>query len=122
LHNKDSQEFTGFEFDTKGGALPHRLEKQMKRQRERRAESCSPSEGEETSAGTGRRRIAAEERWSPARGLIARKPGAVAGQGRRNEPGLGLGQRRFFKNGVWAYRTVYSVCPVHTGQRTVAVR
>jgi hypothetical protein len=27
----------------------------------------------------------------------------------------------FFKNRLWAHRTVYSACPVHTGQRTVAV-
>jgi hypothetical protein len=28
----------------------------------------------------------------------------------------------FFKNELWAHRTVYSACSVHTGQRTVAVR
>ena len=27
-----------------------------------------------------------------------------------------------FKNAIWAHRTVYSACPVHTGQCTVAVR
>jgi hypothetical protein len=30
----------------------------------------------------------------------------------------GSGGERFFKNGVWTHRTVYSACPVHTGQRT----
>jgi hypothetical protein len=35
-------------------------------------------------------------RRSPEEGSDRQKPGAVAGQGRRNEPGLGLGQRRFF--------------------------
>jgi hypothetical protein len=34
----------------------------------------------------------------------------------------GSGGERFFKNRIWAHRTVYSACPVHTGQRTVAVR
>jgi hypothetical protein len=26
--------------------------------------------------------------------------------------------KNFFKNELWAHRTVYSACPVHTGQRT----
>jgi hypothetical protein len=30
--------------------------------------------------------------------------------------------KEFFKKRVWAHRTVYSACPVHTGQRTVAVQ
>jgi hypothetical protein len=34
----------------------------------------------------------------------------------------GSGRRNFFKNASWAHRTAYSACPVHTGQRTVAVR
>jgi hypothetical protein len=34
----------------------------------------------------------------------------------------GSGRERFFKNRIWAHRTVYSACSVHTGQRTVAVR
>jgi hypothetical protein len=65
---------------------------------------------------------AGEEGWSPARGRL---PETERGwpEGRGNEPGLGLGQRRIFlKNRVWAHRTVYSACPVHTGHRTVAVR
>jgi hypothetical protein len=34
-------------------------------------------------------------------------------------PDLGREQgKRFFKNELWAHRTVYSACPVHTGQRT----
>jgi hypothetical protein len=27
----------------------------------------------------------------------------------------------FFKNRLWAHRTVYSACPVHTRQRTIAI-
>jgi hypothetical protein len=45
------------------------------------------------------------------------------GKEEKKEPGLGLGQGKiFFKNRVWAHRTVYNTCSVHTGQRTVAVR
>jgi hypothetical protein len=36
--------------------------------------------------------------------------------------GSGSGGEVFFKNRLWAHRTVYNVCPVHTGQRTVAIR
>jgi hypothetical protein len=36
--------------------------------------------------------------------------------------GLGRERGKIFKNRIWAHRTVYSVSPVHTGQRTVAVR
>jgi hypothetical protein len=32
------------------------------------------------------------------------------------------GLEAFLKNAIWAHRTVYSACPVHTGQRTVDVR
>jgi hypothetical protein len=42
--------------------------------------------------------------------------------GRNNEPLARLGLEAFFKNAIWAHRIVYSACPVHTGQRTVAVR
>jgi hypothetical protein len=40
----------------------------------------------------------------------------------RKEPMLGLRPRRFFKNRLWAHQTVYSPCPMHNGQHTVAVR
>jgi hypothetical protein len=66
---------------------------------------------------------------------IATGEGGVAGgQELTPETERGSGQRgnrawpraqagkRFFKNRLWAHRTVYSACPVHTGQRTVAVR
>jgi hypothetical protein len=44
-------------------------------------------------------------------------------ENREEMPGLGCEQgKRFFKNELWAHRTVYSACPVHTGQRTIAVR
>jgi hypothetical protein len=43
-------------------------------------------------------------------------------QREKKTSGSAAGWRRFFKNRVWAHRTVYSACPVHTGQRTVAVR
>jgi hypothetical protein len=34
----------------------------------------------------------------------------------------GSGEGRVFKKVSWAHRTVYSACPVYTGQRTVVVR
>ena len=44
-------------------------------------------------------------------------------ENREEMHGLGREQgKRFFKNELWAHRTFYSACPVHTGQRTVAVR
>jgi hypothetical protein len=71
----------------------------------------------------------------------ARPPATVVGEGEeerriawnREEPGQaarrgkgslasGAGKERFFKNRLWAHQTVYSACPVHTGQHTVAVR
>jgi hypothetical protein len=73
------------------------------------------------------------------RELLARadQPTTTAGDDRRKPPRArtdreqqvekkSLGAIRagkfFLKNQLWAHRTVYSVCPVHTGQRTVAVR
>jgi hypothetical protein len=78
------------------------------------------------------------------RGALARSPedrrrgGEIAGEGRiagereqlqRTESPEGkepLARSRaggcFFKNAIWAHRTVYSACLVHTRQRTVAVR
>jgi hypothetical protein len=31
--------------------------------------------------------------------------------------GTGTGRESFFKNRLWAHQTIYSACPVHTGQR-----
>ena len=47
------------------------------------------------------------------RGAVAREKQSLAS---------GSGREKIFKNRVWAHRTVYNACPVHTGQRTVAVR
>ena len=55
----------------------------------------------------GERRIAREQRARVERKKLSQATGS--------------GREGFFKNGVWAHRTVYSACPVHTGQRTVAV-
>jgi hypothetical protein len=57
-----------------------------------------------------------------------RRVGSVARDRERQWPerkqslASGSGEEKFFKNQIWAHRTVYSACPVHTGQRTVAVR
>jgi hypothetical protein len=56
----------------------------------------------------GERRIAREQRARVERKKLSQATGS--------------GREGFFKNGVWAHRTVYSACSVHTGQRTVAVR
>jgi hypothetical protein len=63
----------------------------------------------------GERGIAREQEETPEteRGAEAREKQSLAS---------GSGRERFFKNRVWAHRTVYSACPVHTRQRTVAVR
>jgi hypothetical protein len=58
----------------------------------------------------GEDRLSAEKNWSRQRAQ------------RKEEPGLGHGQRKIFKNQLWAHRTVYNAYPVHTGQRTVAAR
>jgi hypothetical protein len=61
--------------------------------------------------------VVADEGW--------RSPGTER-ERQRTEKGRaqasGARGERFFKNRIWAHRTVYSACPVHTGQRTVAVR
>jgi hypothetical protein len=69
----------------------------------------------------GGRRIAAGERDRRRGRRIVREPGNRE-ETERKCPGLGLGQEMIFKNELWAHRTVYSACPVHTGQSTVAVR
>jgi hypothetical protein len=42
--------------------------------------------------------------------------------GRRLSLWLGRAGGLFLKNAIWAHRTIYSACLVHTGQHTVAVR
>jgi hypothetical protein len=69
-HNMDSQDFTGFGIGQKGrgkrgASLP---QTENKRERDRGRGELLTERGRGTSAGTGRRRIAAGERWSPARG------------------------------------------------------
>jgi hypothetical protein len=64
---------------------------------------------------------AGEEGWSPARGRLPET--REAGQrGEEMSLASGSGREGFFKNRVWVHQTVYSACPVHTGQRTVDVR
>jgi hypothetical protein len=93
--------------------------------RERGSQSFSPKGGRREA----RVRRSTEEdggrRW---RGIAGGGEGIArnreeAGAGReKTEPLARSGWRPFFKNAIWAHRTVYSACPVHTGHRTVAVR
>jgi hypothetical protein len=108
------------EFCTKGGALP-----KIQRDREAGEKTNLLTEGEEEPgevAGGSSEMVAAGGGSSPAGGEeIARSRGqrelAV-----RSVPLARLRAGGLFKNAIWAHRTVYSACPVHTGQRTVAVR
>jgi hypothetical protein len=82
-------------------------------------ESCSPSEGEAP--------VQAQGAGGSPLGRDGRRRGEGSRQRQREgEIEMSLGSARaeksFFKNRVWAHRTVYSACPVHTRQRTVAVR
>jgi hypothetical protein len=124
FHKGKSPEFTGFRvYCTKG----------------RGGRLCSPeqrrTEGVReqellTEEGRGGRR--GRRRWWPemvAAGGDRRRGERDAREQRARAPGkrvslwLGsAGWRPFFKNARWAHQTVYSACPVHTGQRTVAVR
>jgi hypothetical protein len=54
---------------------------------------------------------------SPERGSDRQRPRAEAGA-EKMCLASGSGREGFFKNRVWAHRTVYSACPVHTEQRT----
>jgi hypothetical protein len=85
--------------------------------RERGIRRLLTERGEST--GRGRRRaVDVGEGWSPA-GLRSLETEREAGQrGEEMSLGSGSGREGFFKNRVWAHRTVYSACPVHTGQRT----
>jgi hypothetical protein len=79
----------------------------------------------------GRDREVGEASWSPEdrcrreeghrREQIARDRESRGSLAREETPCLGLGRGKVFKNRLWAHRTVYSACPVHTEQRTVAV-
>jgi hypothetical protein len=82
----------------------------------RGSQSCSPEGGAGTSTEDRQSTVVAGEGEQSARGQRETRD-------REEMPGLGREQgKRFFKNELWAHRTVYSACPVHTGQRTVAVR
>jgi hypothetical protein len=93
--------------------LPFKTES-SEREREGDGKDCSPEEGRrlpEPSRGrwpAGERKITREQRARVERKKLSQATGS--------------GREGFFKNRVWAHRTVYSACPVHTGQRTVAVR
>jgi hypothetical protein len=50
-----------------------------------------------------------------------RERAEVSGQRKDSLPWARAGEG-IFKNELWAHRTVYSACPVHTGQRIIAVR
>jgi hypothetical protein len=78
---------------------------------------CSPErEGEKHLVAAGEE--IAGEGWSPAREETARdRERQWPERGNRAWPRARAGER-FFKNRIWAHRTVYSACPVHTGQRT----
>jgi hypothetical protein len=104
----------------KGGALPREIEREREDGGRR---GCSPSKG---------RRAAlvevAGEQWTPVRG--GRRRGVEIARDREKGAenrevkcqASGARGKDFFKNWIWAHRTVYSACPVHTEQRTVAVR
>jgi hypothetical protein len=92
------------------------------------------TEREENRGGKG---AAHREKWRAGTNTGDRRSTVVAGEGRSparewESPerqreaeekcsAQSSGGERFFKNRIWAHRTVHSVCPVHTGQRTVAV-
>jgi hypothetical protein len=124
FHQLDSQDFTGFEVMHKGW------------KREAQVPQTENCEGVETGEEEGSL-LTERERTSP--GLHGRRSTVVAGgspvgeretpetetesgEGRTESPWLGRAGGLFFKNAIWAHRTVYNACPVHTGQRTIAVR
>jgi hypothetical protein len=65
---------------------------------------------------------------SPERGEITERERERERERRAREQLKGVasssrhGLEAFFKNTLWAHQTLYSVCPMHIGQRTVAVR
>jgi hypothetical protein len=98
----------------------HRRQEHIQREKGKERERFSPERGK----GMSRSNVAGgspERREIP--GDREKSPVTESGaETRRNEarPRAREG-KEFFKNRVWAHRTVYSACPVHTGQRTVAV-
>jgi hypothetical protein len=108
-----------FEIDTQGwkrGA--HCPEKWRERERECRGVSPERRAGLGTGSPEDRRRggeIAGE-------GGDCQRPRERLARGEKMSLASGSGREGFFKNRVWAHRTVYSACLVHTGQRTVVVR
>jgi hypothetical protein len=100
----------------------HSLEKQRERRQREKGAAHRARAGEEHWVEV------AEEQWTPVRGGRRRGGGEIARdrgerQNREEEcQASGARGERFFKNRIWAHRTIYSACPVHTGQHTVAVR
>jgi hypothetical protein len=115
-----TREFIGFHRDWKdlqeGG--DHCLTDREKREREDRGQL---TEGEQKGC-AGRRRWRPPERRGRRRALGIAKNREAAGAGWEKKASGPVGLGADFKNARWAHRTVYSGCPVHTGQRTVAVR
>jgi hypothetical protein len=112
-HNLVSQDFTRiWNWHTrgeKGGALIKGIEGEVHQEPELLTWGRGREIAGEITAGKRDRR----QGWQTAR--------AQRQTGSREEKwslASGSGRERFFKNRVWAHRTVYSACPVHTGQRT----
>jgi hypothetical protein len=117
----DSQNFEWIWFEFKGWKEME-WELHLDENREREIGNQGRLTREEGRSGAlGRRRIAADE-GGRRREQIGR--GAEKTEQRRRKSAWPRARAggRFFKNELWAHRTVYSACPVHTGQRTVAVR
>jgi hypothetical protein len=108
-----------FEICAKGGKKGHHWAESERREG---GEGTAAHQREKGRAGT----VSPEDR---------RRGGEIAGEGgnrlrprgrqrteRKECLASGARGKSFFKNRIWAHRTVYSACSVHTGQRTVAVR
>jgi hypothetical protein len=88
-----------------------------KRRGERERRGCSPErEGEKHLVVAGEEITG--EGWSPTREW--KSPETERQTESREETGWPRARagERIFKNELWAHRTVYSACPVYTGQRT----
>jgi hypothetical protein len=115
--------FIGFHRNWKnlqrGGSLPRDREKERQGK-----QICSPrgkkkrAQSHRSTAGDGGRR------WRSPAGGGGNRQRESSGRwlGNKTEVSGSVGLEAVFKNARWAHRTVYSACPVHTGQRTVAVR
>jgi hypothetical protein len=118
----DSQEFE----DLQKVVLTASLTEKRERERER-GQGGLLTEGEQKGS-AGRRRWTPPEREAAGEQRRRRALGIAKNREHWRRLGnnellarLGL-EAGFFKNARWAHRTVYSSCPVHTGQRTVTVR